>query len=453
MNDNSKPTSSDSWDTYWRGTRDSAAFTSGGISHPAVDAFWNEFFLSVRSEFSSPRIIDIASGSGAVIERLQSVFDTERSEIMCLDISEAAVRNIEKRFPGVHGVVADATSTGLASEAFDIATSQYGVEYAGIEAIDEASRLVAVGGKLAFLLHYRGGAIFTECANSLDAIQRTQKADFITLAHNMFESGFRAVAGADRAEYEAAGNLLKPAIAELDAIFEEYGEHIAGDTIARLYSDVGRIHSEIQHYEASEVLSWLLTMQVELDAFAGRMQSMCDCALDRATVISICGRLQQCGFTVDECAELAGGDSPPLAWTLVASRNSSAETAAAITEENRVKFEDWTRQQIDRSVGLIMERRIFESPVVESKPVWSLPLQIMICQVREQGESHGFAWTISGEVPTDCLSSQAAATPRDAARHFAMAWQLAAARDPQADSTLADKAEYLFRIVSDDSLW
>ena len=73
--------------------------------------------------------------------------------------------------------------------------------------------------------------------------------------------------------------------------------------------------------------------------------------------------------------------------------------------------------------------------------------------MREQGEPRPFVWTISGEVPTDYLNSEAADTPRAAARHFAMQWQLDAARDPQSGSALAEKAEYLFKVVGDESLW
>jgi SAM-dependent methyltransferase len=453
MSDNDKQSSSESWDTYWRGTRDSQAFADDGVSHPAVEAFWHEFFHAVRAEFSSPRIIDIAGGSGAVIEQAQSVFADQQPDLTSLDVSKAAVAKIEERFPEVHGIVADARNTGLASASFDIAVSQFGVEYAGVTAISEAGRLVGVDGKLALLLHYHDGAIFRECANSLDAIRRTQDAEFISRAHDMFEAGFRAVKGANRSEYEAAGKLLVPAIAELDAIFEQYGEHVAGDTIASIYADVGRIHSELHHYKAKDVLTWLLTMRDELQAFAGRMQSMCDCALDREAIDAVCEQLQSNGFTVDQCAALTTEDMPSLAWMLIATRREPEELIGLSEQEVQEKFAAWTRRQIDASLGYVIDRSLFDSELLESKPAWSLPLQVLISQVREQGEEHRFVWTICGDVPADYLDSDVASTPRDAARHFAMKWQLDAARDPQNEATLATRAEFLFRAVNDDTLW
>ena len=48
--------------------------------------------------------------------------------------------------------------------------------------------------------------------------------------------------------------LLAAAVPALEAIMKQYGEHVAGDTVARLYNDVGRIHGDIQRYEPAEVL-------------------------------------------------------------------------------------------------------------------------------------------------------------------------------------------------------
>ena len=310
-----------SWDTYWQGTRDGGAYTSGGISHPLVSTFWDKYLYSLQKHHSFPRIIDIASGSGAVIERVQSFFDGELPDVTCLDVSPAAVNNIQERFPGVQGIVADARDIPLESARFDVVTSQFGVEYAGIDAIKEASRMVAPGGQIALMLHHRSGVIYTECAISLDAIRRVQAAKFVPYAIAMFEAGFRAVRGADRADYEAAGKLLAPAISAVEVIMEEYGEHVAGDTIARLYDDVGRIHSEIQHFEPAEVLGWLERMQGELDAFAERMASMNECALDDEAFDSVTDMLEQNNFTLDQVAALTTAvDDPPLAWVLVATR-------------------------------------------------------------------------------------------------------------------------------------
>ena len=110
MNKNNSESSqvANSWDTYWQGTRDGAAYTAGGVSQPLLARFWDDYLGLARQTFATPRILDVASGSGAVLERVQSVFGDPMPPTSCVDISEAAVKNIEERFPGVRGIVADA---------------------------------------------------------------------------------------------------------------------------------------------------------------------------------------------------------------------------------------------------------------------------------------------------------------------------------------------------------
>lgn len=139
-----------------------------------------------------------------------------------------------------------------------------------------------------------------------------------------------------------------------------------------------------------------------------------------------------------------------------------------LNSPGREKLKVWIKSQLNAAVWKLLDQGDVESLVVEAKPAWVLPFQILIGKIRAQGASQEFEWFICGEVPTDFLESAAASTPRDAARHFAMKWQLQAARhqdlsdqkspgpgpelcDP--DSHLVDKAEALYALVDDARLW
>jgi len=311
----------DSWDTYWHGTGDVGAYSSGGVNHPAILAFWDEFFQTVKQDYAAPKIIDIASGNGAVVERALATFGDELPDFTCLDVSDAAIANIRDRFPGVDGIVTDVRAIPLDSGSFDVATSQFGVEYAGLAAIDEVARLPGTGGRLALLLHSQSSSIRRECVETLDAIAQLLESRFIPHAIEMFSAGFEAVRGADRAPYEAAAKLLAPAIEVLETIMKQYGQHVAGDTIARLYNDVDKIHQRIQHYEPGEVLNWLKRMDGELDAYAGRMSSMRNCAIDNESFEQIVAGLRNRDYTIDRAEPLLIPDHDlPLAWALVATK-------------------------------------------------------------------------------------------------------------------------------------
>ncbi len=116
---------------------------------------------------------------------------------------------------------------------------------------------------------------------------------------------------------------------------------------------------------------------------------------------------------------------------------------------------EWIRETLDAAVEVSTNLGIVEDALVEARPIWSLPQKVMIGQIREANARTRFIWIICGEYPTDHLDSAAAATARDAARHFSLKWQLDAARhtDPSFASKLTDWAEELYDLVEDDSLW
>lgn len=322
MNTPGKPTATRGWDTYWKGTCDSDSYAAGGTRHPVIKAFWDEALGRILMPTDGDiRVLDIATGSGAVVESLSRVAADRDFDITCVDISEAAIESVGERFPAVTGIVADARSIPLEDRSYHLVTSQFGAEYAGMGALDEAARLLAPGGNLIMLVHIRPGIIFNECRASLDAVRRTQRAEFVEHALRFFEAGFAAVRGADRTAYDKAGLGLNRAIRELESILDKHGEEVAGGTIARLYADIERIHSRIQHYEPDEVTDWLRIMADRLAAYAERMASMCKSAVDKKSFREICARMEKQGLTLVRGKPLApSGGSLPIAWIVHAVR-------------------------------------------------------------------------------------------------------------------------------------
>ena len=323
MNDRNNPAATRGWDSYWQGTGDRDSYSSDGQGHPALTTFWADIFEQALRRRHAPRIVDIASGSGAVIGILTQHTADLDAEISCVDVSQAAVDSVCTRYPAVAGIVADAASIPLESSHYDLVTSQFGIEYAGPDAMDEAARLIAKGGTLAALIHVRPGMIFDECRTARDAVRRMQKCEFFSLALRFFEAGFAAVRGGDRRPYDRAASKLNPAIAELTSILADAGQDVAGGRIARLYADVERMHRRIQYHEPNEVIGWLRAMDHEFDEYRSRMASMCDAAVDKNGYSRILERLRERGLTIVRGdALLQSDDSRPLAWALHAMRDA-----------------------------------------------------------------------------------------------------------------------------------
>lgn len=320
MNDRPETSATAGWDSYWRGTPDRAAYSSGGASHPAIRAFWADLFKEALDSRSASPMVDLASGNGAVIEAADAAFSGVLPELISLDISTAAVAAVARCYPDVHGLVADARAIPLRSSAFALVTSQFGIEYAGPEAFVEAARLTAPGGELALLLHIRDGAIHRECTTSLGAIQALQRAEFFPLALAMFAAGFAARHRADDAPYRAAVLRFAAARQALESILVTYGRHVASDSLLRLHSDVTRMQARMRHYDPNDLLGWLSAMDTQFRAYAKRMGSMCASAIDRQTIDTFCEELHSQEYRIRRADALGAPGELPLAWALVAER-------------------------------------------------------------------------------------------------------------------------------------
>lgn len=138
-------------------------------------------------------------------------------------------------------------------------------------------------------------------------------------------------------------------------------------------------------------------------------------------------------------------------------------------------FTHWAKGQIDamgqhaHSTGLVATE-------VTGQMVWAVPHKVFIGKVWP-ARNRGVAWwVIAGEaLPTDHIAAALATTPREAARHFALKWQMEsthlsslAEQDRKAKAvadgggavdwtqigaTLEQQAELLYAYVDRDDLW
>lgn len=309
----------ESWDNYWQQTANESAYSGGGSTHPVVRGFWSEFFTALQDEFKCPRVVDIASGSGAVADAARSGFGQSNVRLTCVDVSASAIAALEGRFPEVTGIVADAREIPLSSASFDIVCSQFGIEYAGLDAIAESHRLVLPGGRFALLLHHQGGGIYRQCAASFDAVRQLRSADFIGQSAAMFHAGFKMLREGNREEYEAAVKALMPAIRSLESIMRQHGRQVADGSVLKLYTDVRTMTGRLPNYEEREVTEWLERMRDEVKAYEGRMSSMCDAAIDEDTFTAVCSDIEAAGFELLRHEPLLNTDNGvPLAWALIA---------------------------------------------------------------------------------------------------------------------------------------
>ena len=315
----------DDWDVYWRGKNKADPQSDAGPRDEAPSEFWKAFFLDEFPRHSNPHFLDAACGHGAVTEIALAAAESlaiSNVELACMDYSASAVQALEEKFPGVKGVACDASDTPFPDGQFDIVASQFGLEYAGVGAFEEAARLVARHGVLVALLHMKKGAIFDECAANLSAIQSIQESRLLPLAREAFDAGFAVARGnAPQSRFREADKNFAPAVETLKQTLRKHGPLLEGSMIHRMGTDLAQMYQRIETYVPQEFFAWLDRTDAELAAYAGRMQSMVDAALDEAEIKHLSQRVASKDLAVDTYDVLRmRNNNEPAAWKFVARR-------------------------------------------------------------------------------------------------------------------------------------
>jgi ubiquinone/menaquinone biosynthesis C-methylase UbiE len=316
------------WDAFWRAYDKAVKPEDAGARDPATTHFWDAFFHRTLADRSEANLIDIACGHGPVtgiaIAAAQDCGTALAAH--CADYSQVAIDELLKRFPGVEGIACDARSIPHADRQFDYVVSQFGLEYAGAAAFEEAARLVADGGTLAVLVHLAGGAIHAECAENLAGAEALRRTQLMPLVRNAFEAGFAAIEGnATATTFREAEKRLAPAVDAAKRLLSDKGPLAAGGLLAKLLRDIGHMYTRMQNFVPAEVFAWIDGMSAELDSYEGRMASMTRAAIDESGIAAIADAVAAMGLQIEPARVLSLEESGlPAAWILVAHRPAGA---------------------------------------------------------------------------------------------------------------------------------
>jgi hypothetical protein len=120
--------------------------------------------------------------------------------------------------------------------------------------------------------------------------------------------------------------------------------------------------------------------------------------------------------------------------------------------DKRLAAVEWGKNQLHDAIGYLTKEQIIDTAMVEGRIAWMLPFQFFIAEIRESVSDKPALWVIGGDKMTDFLDIRLAATPRDAARHFSLKWQMMAAQ-PDGNEVAAEYAELLYSLVEADDAW
>lgn len=133
-------------------------------------------------------------------------------------------------------------------------------------------------------------------------------------------------------------------------------------------------------------------------------------------------------------------------------------------------FAEWHQAQQKQVADYLRRLEVFDTDIT-GEWLWIIPHRAMLGRVwPKRGNPSPKLWVITGVVPTDHVESGAARTVREAARYFALKWQLEAARlgdggnsTPgvpgdkvdwkQLETNIAKRAEWLHDLMQNNRRW
>lgn len=297
------------WADYWQHDGDSGEVfvNSKGERHPALAEFWNAAFEGIAADAA---VIDIASGAGSVFAHLP---EGHGLQLFAADIAQEALASLSNRIAGVTTMLCSATAVPYGDGRFDLVVSQFGIEYAGIDAFTEAARLVAPRGRLVGLCHVEDGYIDSNNRAQLDEAVLVDESGFIDLAIDLTMAGFSA----DTAARHRSEKAFVPVMQQVADGIRRCPQGIH----SHLFQGFQQLFEQRQRYDEADITTWLGEMRKELNKNIDRLTRMRAAALSPEDVANITENLRSAGLQGIQFKQfMTSGNKLPVAWSLSASR-------------------------------------------------------------------------------------------------------------------------------------
>jgi len=298
----------DPWTSYWRQEQLHSCIAVGSLEdQETLAAFWGDFARSLEPD---ARVLDLATGNGVVPVQLLTAVPTLR--ITGVDRAAIAPARHVPGEPLLSRVrfCGDVDLAGLPrlGGPFDALTSQFGVEYAGVEVALRVLRTHLVeGGVFQWLLHHAQSAVVRSAAEDRAELERLTAPEGVLSAVSALELGARGVADVD----ESVRSYLRAPVRRT--------RRISGAVVAL----VERAVSAAEQGDGKTLRAIVRHLASSVAAERQRLSQLGAAALDADDVGHLAGRMAAGGITVSrQEAFVLGTDRTALIGWVMAGRRA-----------------------------------------------------------------------------------------------------------------------------------
>ena len=303
--------SAEQWSEYWRkGTITTFHGRFGQNYDGKVRDYWHGILDRLPT---GAHIVDLATGNGAIalIAAQHGRRNDKQFEITAVDYAEVDPETLFsntdfaqdlRRIRFLSNTSIEAT--GLPAGNHDLATSQFGIEYADTDAVvaEFARLLKRRDAVFAAMIHHADSAIVRQAREGVDQILACEKSGLHAAIRDLLGRLDKLAAGGKDAVDDERAKTLRTAINRILASLKQWG---------RQYADPGQIVYYIENSMATfnprvsggmslaERLAMLRQVAAETEAYKQRMRDLTSAALDDAAIVHLVGQIQHAGFKID----------------------------------------------------------------------------------------------------------------------------------------------------------
>lgn len=304
------------WSQFWRSG--GSALASEAVRLPVLHKLWAEILLEIPSPADGSPLLELAAGSGSVSRHISKVPNLAASTQFALDASIEALSELRC---GEVAVAGNLHGLPFAQRSMHLVTSQFGVEYAGLDGIANALDCVSTGGYFAFVIHLSDGVIYEECVENSRLIGRFLESSFLPVAQGLIITSTGAQLSTD---HHQKAQIFRQTLPGVEQLLISATDGQAKDTLLQVYNAVADMVEAPRHYETAVVDGWFSKTHAELAGYAQRMEQMCRSALSEPDRTAVTKLAEMRGFNITRQGIVYDGEDGlqpvPVAWHIVARR-------------------------------------------------------------------------------------------------------------------------------------
>jgi len=325
------------WSRYWkRDVLHSLPGSFTGNYEGAIGRFWRDAFERLGA---GHRILDIATGNGAIPQLVCTASAVDMPRVDAIDLAEVAPDWLSSQPPACRkalhfhsGVSAEALPFPDAS--FDLATSQYGIEYCDdARAIAELARVLRPGGRVALLVHHRNSRLAEVAREELRLTDWLLQPSGLLDCLEAIIPWIAQAASADGREKLQRNVEANRTRDEFNRGMQALGAAAAESPFPDLLEEARAFSAQalraLQSQPAAAILDSCRDYRESLRDARLRYTELCDCAMDEARLAAFTRRLSDHGLAGIYGAPIHHDNGVLMGWTLVARKPAPGDGTQA----------------------------------------------------------------------------------------------------------------------------